>query len=149
MSAYPYDHTDMRKNDIAENTAVDPTAVAKAREQVLSAEDAARLTGLLSLLADPVRVRMLDALETVNELCVGDLALALDVNEDAASYGLRLLRTAGLVQARKDGRTVVYRLAERFPEPLLEHCLRELLHLSRVAAELDDPPARSRTIRKR
>jgi DNA-binding transcriptional ArsR family regulator len=132
----------MRKTEAALQTgAVDPTAVAKAREQVLSADDAARLTSLLSLLADPVRVRMLDALETVNELCVGDLALALDVNEDAASYGLRLLRTAGLVQSRKQGRTVVYRLAEHFPEPLLEHCLRELLHLSRVAAELDDAPA--------
>jgi DNA-binding transcriptional ArsR family regulator len=96
-----------------------------------------------------VRVRMLDALETVDELCVGDLALALDVNEDAASYGLRLLRTAGLVQSRKQGRTVVYRLAERFPEPLLEHCLRELLHLSRVAAELDDAPTRPLPTRKR
>ena len=125
----------MRKNEtIPVPGAVDPVAVAKAREHVLSADDASRLTSLLSLLADPVRVRMLDALESVGELCVGDLALALDVSEDAASYGLRLLRTAGLVQSQKVGRTVVYRLTERFPEPLLEHCLRELLHLSRLAS---------------
>ena len=90
----------MRKNEpVPIPGAVDPVAVAKAREHVLSADDAARLTSLLSLLADPVRVRILDALESVGELCVGDLALALDVNEDAASYGLRLLRTAGLVQS--------------------------------------------------
>ena len=49
-------------------------------------------------------------------------------------YALRMLRTAGLVQTRKDGRVVFYRLADSFPEPLLEHCLRELMHLSRLAS---------------
>jgi hypothetical protein len=48
------------------------------------------------------------------------------------SYGLRILRTAGLVHARKDGRVVFYRLATNFPEPLLEHCLRELVLPSRA-----------------
>lgn len=109
--------------------AVDPVGVAKVREQALSADDAIRLSSVLSLMADPVRVRVLDALETVDELCVGDLALALDISEDAASYALRLLRTAGLLASRKVGRTVMYRLADRFPKPLLDHCLRELVHL--------------------
>ena len=123
----------MRKSGVSPYaSAVDPTAVEKAAEQVLTADDAARLTSLLSLLADPVRVRILDALESVGELCVGDLALALGVNEDSTSYALRLLRTAGLVQSRKVGRTVCYRLADQFPEPLLAHCLRELITLSRA-----------------
>lgn len=112
---------------------VDRRRVAQARRRGLGSGDAARLTGLLALLADPVRVRILYALELVDELCVGDLALALEVSEDAVGYGLRLLRTAGLVQTRKDGRVVFYRLAESFPEPLLEHCLRQLLELSRLA----------------
>ena len=67
------------------------------------------------------------ALSAVEELCVGDLALALDVSEDAVSYGLKLLRTAGLVQNRKQGRVVYYRLSDAFPHQLLEHCLRQLL----------------------
>jgi len=112
---------------------VDQRRVAQTRRRGLGSEDAARLTGLLTLLADPVRVRILYALELVDELCVGDLALALEVSEDAVGYGLRLLRTAGLVQTRKDGRVVFYRLADSFPEPLLEHCLRELMHLSLLA----------------
>ncbi len=99
----------------------------------MGAEEAARLSSLLGLLGDPVRLRLLYALDLVDELCVGDLALALGVSEDAASYGLRLLRTAGLVQTRRAGRVVFYRLAERFPEPLLEHCLRQLIELSDVA----------------
>jgi DNA-binding transcriptional ArsR family regulator len=117
---------------------VDPARVAQARDRGISAEDAARLSSLLSLLADPSRARILYALDLVDELCVGDLALALDLSEDAVSYALKLLRTAGLVRSRKQGRVVFYRLADRFPEPLLEHCLRQLIHLSRVASEEED-----------
>jgi ArsR family transcriptional regulator, lead/cadmium/zinc/bismuth-responsive transcriptional repressor len=126
---------------------IDPDRVRRARRQVIGAEDAHRLSELLSLLGDPVRVRLLYALELVDELCVGDLALTLGVSEDAASYGLRLLRTAGLVQTRKDGRVVFYRLADTFPEPLLEHCLRELLHLSRVAGDRNSSATSSRASR--
>jgi DNA-binding transcriptional ArsR family regulator len=78
-----------------------------------------------------VRLRILYALDVAEELCVGDLALALDVNEDQASYALRLLRSAGLVQARKDGRVVFNRLAPDFPAPLREHCLIQLVAMSR------------------
>lgn len=108
--------------------------MARARHRAIGADDAARLASLLALLADPVRVRILYTLKLVDELCVGDIALALDASEDAVGYGLRILRTAGLVQTRKEGRVVFYRLADSFPEPLLEHCLRELLHLSELAA---------------
>lgn len=118
---------------------LNPERVALARAQGIGAEDAGRLSSVLSLLGDPVRVRVLYALELVDELSVGDLALSLDVSEDAVGYGLRLLRTAGLVQTRRDGRVVYYRLADRFPEPLLEHCLRQLIELSRVAASDDEP----------
>jgi DNA-binding transcriptional ArsR family regulator len=125
--------------------ALDRALVATARQQGLGAEDASRLAGLLSLLGDPVRVRLLYALELVDELSVGDLALALAVSEDAVSYGLKLLRTAGLVQTRRDGRVIFYRLADQFPEPLLEHCLRRLLELSRLASE---PGSGSRPVRR-
>jgi DNA-binding transcriptional ArsR family regulator len=112
---------------------VDPRRVARARRSGLGDDDARQLSSLLALIADPARVRILYALELVEELCVGDLALALDASEDAVGYGLRLLRAAGLVQTRKAGRVVFYRLAATLPEPLLEHCLRELLHLGELA----------------
>ena len=79
-----------------------------------------------------MRARILYALDLVEELCVGDIALALDATEDAVGYGLKLLRTAGLVGTRKRGRVVFYRLADDFPAPLLEHCLRRLVRLSRT-----------------
>lgn len=109
---------------------VDPDRVAAARKRQLSVEDAHRLAGLLGLLADPVRLRILYALDTVGELCVGDLVLAVTASSDAVGYGLRMLRTAGLVSNRRAGRVVYYRLAEDFPAPLREHCLRRLVDLS-------------------
>jgi DNA-binding transcriptional ArsR family regulator len=113
---------------------VDAARVAEARKDGLTPEDAGRLGTLLSLLADPVRLRVLYSLDLVDELCVGDLALAIDASIDSVGYALRILRTAGLVQTRKSGRVVYYRLADRFPEPLLEHCLRELLLLGELAS---------------
>jgi ArsR family transcriptional regulator, lead/cadmium/zinc/bismuth-responsive transcriptional repressor len=116
---------------------VDPERVAAAKARLISPEDAERLTSLLSLMADPVRARILYALDTVEELCVGDLALALNASEDAVGYGLRILRTAGLVVGRRAGRVVYYRLTDDFPQPLRDHCLRRLVELSRTASAED------------
>lgn len=110
---------------------VDPARVAAARARLIDHADAQRLASLLGLLADPIRARIIYALDIVEELCVGDLALALDATEDATGYGLRILRTAGLVTNRRAGRVVHYRLADDFPAPLREHCLRRLVELTR------------------
>ena len=109
---------------------VNPDGVTAARAGVLSVDDAGRLAGLLGMLADPVRSRILMALGASERLCVGDLALALEVSEDAVSYALKLLRTAGLVTFQKEGRIVFYQLAARFPHELAEHCLRQLLSIT-------------------
>ena len=109
---------------------VDRERVVAARAGVLSVNEAGQLAGLLGMLADPVRSRILFALVTAGELCVGDLALALDVTEDQVSYGLKMLRLAGLVCSRRDGRMAFYRLTDGFPHPLLEHCLRQLLTIA-------------------
>ena len=101
---------------------VDRERVAAARAGVLSVGDAGRLAGLLGMLADPVRSRLLFALSAATELCVGDLAL-------------KMLRLAGLVSFRKDGRMVFYRLSDGFPHQLLEHCLRELLTIAAPEAD--------------
>lgn len=110
---------------------IDPDRVAHARSRMPSLDEASRLTSLLSLIADPVRLRILYALDVSEELCVGDLALALGANEDQVTYALRLLRTAGLVVGRKEGRVVYNRLAADFPEPLRDRCLHQLVEITR------------------
>jgi DNA-binding transcriptional ArsR family regulator len=129
---------------------IDPGRVAHARSRLPSADDAARLSSLLSLMADPVRLRLIYALDVAEELCVGDLALALEVSEDSVSYALRLLRAAGLLIIRRQGRVVYNRLAEDFPAPLRDHCLRQLIALTHTTdgtdgdEDTDGPTATSR-----
>jgi DNA-binding transcriptional ArsR family regulator len=109
---------------------IDAAAVEQASAGLLTLSEAERLVLLLGLLADPVRSRLLFALVSVSELCVGDLALALQVTVDQVSYALKQLRTAGLVQSRREGRVIYYRLADGFPHQLLQHCLRQLLTIT-------------------
>jgi ArsR family transcriptional regulator, lead/cadmium/zinc/bismuth-responsive transcriptional repressor len=118
---------------------VDAERVATAQAGLLTVDDAGRLAGLLGMLADPVRSRILFALAAAEELCVGDLALALGVTEDQVSYGLKMLRLAGMVGFRRAGRLVCYRLSDGFPHQLLEHCLRQLLTIA--APHADAPRA--------
>lgn len=128
----------MNQAPIATGQPVDPERVAHARERLLSRDDAGRLSSILSLLADPTRTRVIYALDLAEELCVGDIALTLDLGEDAVGYALRILRTAGMVTRRKEGRTVYYRLADGFPEPLRMHCLRRLVEISDESIGVDD-----------
>lgn len=91
---------------------IDPDRVALARRSVLSDDRAEQAVETLRLLADPVRARIVTALHAAGELCVGDLALALDATDSSVSHALRLLRTAGAVRNRRDGRVIYYRLAD-------------------------------------
>jgi len=113
-----------------EGKALDAARVQAARDRLPGLAATERLTGVLSLLADPTRLRAVFALDVAEELCVGDLAIALGSSEDSTGYALRVLRTAGLVSRRKQGRVAYYRLAEGFPEPLRQHCLMRLVELT-------------------
>lgn len=86
---------------------IDPAGVARAKSRALSNSHAVRVTALLNVLADPVRLRLVCALDAPEELCVGDLALSLQVSADSVTYALRLMRSAGMVSTRKQG-TMVY-----------------------------------------
>ncbi|HSR26079.1 MAG TPA: metalloregulator ArsR/SmtB family transcription factor [Candidatus Eisenbacteria bacterium] len=61
------------------------------------------------VLAEPNRRRILDLLRA-EERPVGDLVAALVISQPAVSKHLRVLREAGLVEARADGQRRVYRV---------------------------------------
>lgn len=62
--------------------------------------------------ADPSRARILKLLEK-GELCVCQITTVLDLAPATISKHLAGLKAAGLVQQRRDGKWVYYRLAER------------------------------------
>jgi DNA-binding transcriptional ArsR family regulator len=71
---------------------------------------------VLEVLAEPHRRRILDALRQ-GEASVGALVEELGSSQPLVSKHLRVLREAGLVEARVDGQRRLYRLR---PEPLVE-----------------------------
>jgi DNA-binding transcriptional ArsR family regulator len=73
---------------------------------------------LLKELADPIRLRVIDRLGSDGPATVTRLAGELEVALPQVSNHLRRLRQAGLVSAERDGRQVVYALADPGLEPL-------------------------------
>jgi DNA-binding transcriptional ArsR family regulator len=67
-------------------------------------------------ISDPIRRRVLELVRD-RELPAGELAAAFDVSRPAVSRHLRVLREAGLVHERRQGRLRLYRAD---PEPLAE-----------------------------
>lgn len=85
--------------------------------------EALRVADFFATLADPTRLRILNALSLTDELCVCDLALVLGRSVSALSHQLRLLRDRGVVSRRKVGRVVYYRLADAHIRGLVEEAI--------------------------
>lgn len=69
-----------------------------------------RSVALFHALSDETRLEIVDMLRT-GERCVCDLTDALDAAQSRLSFHLRVLKDAGIVRGRKDGRWVHYELA--------------------------------------
>jgi len=78
----------------------------------------ARLLNITNALADESRLRALLALRR-GELCVCQITALLGLAPSTVSRHISLLQQAGLVQTRKNGRWVFYRLAEMSADPLV------------------------------
>ena len=107
---------------------VDHARVAAARAQLLSEDELAHLAQLFRLIGDVTRSRLLYALLEAGELCVCDLSAATDTPETNVSHALRLLRTAGIVKARRAGRMIHYSLDDAHVRMLLDLSRDHLRH---------------------
>ena len=61
-------------------------------------------------LGDPTRLQVAVALRDGGELCVCDLAWVCERSDKLISHHARVLRAAGLVSSRREGRMVMYSL---------------------------------------
>lgn len=84
------------------NTTPSPACMA----EPLAADQAQRL---LRALAEPIRLQVVQALAG-GERCVCDLTSDLDLAQSKLSFHLKVLKEAGVVCARQEGRWMYYRL---------------------------------------
>jgi ArsR family transcriptional regulator len=85
-------------------------------------DDPANFFGLL---ADFTRLRALMLMQAEGELCVCELTFALQESQPKVSRHLALLREAGVVEARRDGTWMHYRIHPDSPA-----WMRELIELT-------------------
>lgn len=65
------------------------------------------LAGVFKVLADPTRLKIINAL-IMREMCVQDLAALLNMSLPAVSHHLKQLRDSRLIQYRRDGKKAIY-----------------------------------------
>ena len=83
----------------------------------MATKQLSEMEALFKALADATRLRILGLLLT-GEVCVCDIHESLKVPQPKASRHLAYLRRSGLVETRRDGLWIHYRLA-RLPNPVL------------------------------
>ena len=69
------------------------------------------LAELFKIFGDSTRIRILFVLFE-SEVCVCDLAQALNMNQSAISHQLRILKQSKLIKNRREGKSVFYSLAD-------------------------------------
>lgn len=80
-------------------------------ENMPSEDDLYDLAELFKAFGDSTRIRILFALFEA-DICVCDLAESLNMTQSAISHQLRLLKQAGLVNGRREGKQIIYYLAD-------------------------------------
>lgn len=93
---------------------------------MVSDKKLSELENLFKALADRTRLRIL-ALLQAGEICVCDIHGSLNLPQPTVSRHLAYLRKSGLVQGRKEGLWVHYRLAP-LPDPVAQTLLEAVSH---------------------
>ena len=84
-------------------------------EQTIQGTAPEVLAEIASALSEPHRLKLLGMLQA-GELCLCDLTAGLDLAPSTVSNHMAILKRAGLVETRKDGRWMHFRLSASDPE---------------------------------
>ncbi|HEV2668453.1 MAG TPA: metalloregulator ArsR/SmtB family transcription factor, partial [Blastocatellia bacterium] len=94
---------------------------------LLTPDQATEIVALFQALANDSRLRVLHALARAEELCVTDLAAAVEMTPQAISNQLRRLVDRRIVATRREGNRIYYRI--------IDPCVPGLLSLGLCLAE--------------
>ena len=89
-------------------------------------ETAVKIAELFKAFGDPTRVEILSALVD-GERCVTDIVEAMDISQSAVSHQLRLLKQMQLIRFRREGKNILYSLADDHVKTILEMGLEHVM----------------------
>ena len=96
---------------------------------------------MASALGEPKRLHALGLL-VHGELCLCDLTVELELSASTVSNHMAILKRAGLVEARKEGRWMYFRLPETGPASMSSQAL--TWALSNLSESINPNPSRSK-----
>ena len=88
-------------------------------EKLPDEEELYDLAELFKVFGDSTRIRILFVLFEA-EVCVCDLAQALNMTQSAVSHQLRILKQNKLVKSRREGKSVFYSLADNHVRSIID-----------------------------
>ncbi len=71
------------------------------------------LVNFFGVFSDLTRIKLLSCL-SISEMCVTDLTRILNLNQTTVSHQLKILRDAGFVGYRRDGKLLYYRIVNKY-----------------------------------
>ena len=110
------------KNRQTDCEAINIDIVEKGRPNMPEMNILYELSDFFKVMGDSTRIQLLWALEE-SEMCVGDLAVLLNMTKSAVSHQLKVLRIAKLVKSTKKGKNVYYALNDFHVKTILEKAL--------------------------
>ena len=102
---------DEREIECCETSEVHEELLKIVREKLPAEEQLYDLAELFKVFGDSTRIRILFVLFE-SEVCVCDLAAALNMTVSAVSHQLKILKQSKLIKSRREGRSVFYSLAD-------------------------------------
>ena len=102
-----------KKDEIecCETTEIHEDLLCIVRDKLPPEDDLYDLAELFKVFGDSTRIRILFVLFE-EEVCVCDLAEALQMTQSAISHQLKILKQNKLVKGRREGKSVIYSLAD-------------------------------------
>ena len=97
-----------------------PPKPALERRPLLARPQAADMESIFKVLGNATRLRLLHALVRKDELCVTDLADAVEMSPQAVSNQLQRLVDRGILGASRNGNRIHYRIVDRCVVELLD-----------------------------
>ncbi|HOO23181.1 MAG TPA: metalloregulator ArsR/SmtB family transcription factor [Clostridia bacterium] len=77
------------------------------------------LSGYFGIFSDNTRLKIISLL-SVCEVCVTDISKLLRLNQTTVSHQLAVLKKAGIVDCRRNGKTIFYYIADENVENMME-----------------------------
>ena len=101
------------------------TDVFSLSDQVPTEEELYDLAELFKVFGDSTRIKILYVL-VESDMSVGDIAQALSMTQSSISHQLRVLKQSRLVRFRREGKNIVYSLADDHVHTIMSQGLEHL-----------------------